>query len=74
HLRVKHQVKHNKHKGLTEFLKGLGQLYLGNPSATPLPKDGCSEHPDLHIYKGYACQKCPLYTINFLSLIRYIST
>ncbi|KAH7463500.1 hypothetical protein BFJ68_g17307 [Fusarium oxysporum] len=52
HLRVKHQVEHDERKGLTEFLKGLGQSYLGDPSAAPLPKDGCSEHPDLRLYEG----------------------
>ncbi|KAH7462731.1 hypothetical protein FOMA001_g18485 [Fusarium oxysporum f. sp. matthiolae] len=52
HLRVKHQVEHDERKGLTEFLKGLGQSYLGDPSAAPLPKDGCSEHPDLRVYEG----------------------
>ncbi|KAK2470259.1 hypothetical protein H9L39_17876 [Fusarium oxysporum f. sp. albedinis] len=56
HLRVKHQVEHDERKGLTEFLKGLGQSYLGDPSAAPLPKDGCSEHPDLRVYEGDAIQ------------------
>ncbi|KAK2684635.1 hypothetical protein QWA68_016794 [Fusarium oxysporum] len=74
HLRVKHQVEHGERKGLTEFLKGLGQSYLGDPSAAPLPKDGCSEHPDLRVYEGYACRKCPLRTTNFSSLTRHIST
>ncbi|EWZ28911.1 hypothetical protein FOZG_17466 [Fusarium oxysporum Fo47] len=52
----------------------LGQSYLGDPSAAPLPKDGCSEHPDLRVYEGYACRKCPLRTTNFSSLTRHIST
>ncbi|EXK76399.1 hypothetical protein FOQG_18857 [Fusarium oxysporum f. sp. raphani 54005] len=56
HLRVKHQVEHDERKGLTEFLKSLGQSYLGDPSAAPLPKDGCSEHPDLRVYEGDAIQ------------------
>ncbi|KAK2669864.1 Protein of unknown function DUF3505 [Fusarium oxysporum f. sp. vasinfectum] len=73
HLRVKHQVEHDERKGLTEFLKGLGQSYLGDPGAAPLPKDGCSEHPDLRVYEGYACRKCPLPTTNFSSLTRRIS-
>ncbi|RKK58514.1 hypothetical protein BFJ69_g17391 [Fusarium oxysporum] len=33
-------------------LESLGQSYLGDPSAAPLPKDGCSEHPDLRVYEG----------------------
>jgi hypothetical protein len=72
--RVKHQVEHDERKGLTEFLKGLGQSYLDDPSAAPLPKDGCSEHLDLRVYEGYACRKCPLRTTNFSSLTRHIST
>ncbi|PCD25955.1 hypothetical protein AU210_012389 [Fusarium oxysporum f. sp. radicis-cucumerinum] len=52
HLRVKHQVEHDERKGLTKSLKSLGQSYLGDPSAAPLSKGGCSEHPDLRIYEG----------------------
>ncbi|KAH7204925.1 hypothetical protein BKA60DRAFT_655910 [Fusarium oxysporum] len=74
HLRVKHQVEHGERKGLTKSLKSLGQSYLGDPSAAPLSKGGCSEHPDLRIYEGYACRKCPLRTTNFSSLTRHIST
>ncbi|KAH7154770.1 hypothetical protein DER46DRAFT_562042 [Fusarium sp. MPI-SDFR-AT-0072] len=58
HLRVKHQVEHDERKGLTEFLKGLGY-------AAPLPKDGYLEHPDLRVYEGCPCRKCPLRTTNF---------
>ncbi|KAH7248434.1 hypothetical protein B0J15DRAFT_562897 [Fusarium solani] len=74
HLRVKHQVDQEERKGLTEFLRGLGQSYLGDPSVAPLPKDGSPEHPDLRVWEGYACRKCPFRTTNFSSLTRHIST
>ncbi|RKK89813.1 hypothetical protein BFJ68_g16625 [Fusarium oxysporum] len=38
HLRVKHQVEHDERKGLTKFLKGLGQSYLGDPVLRRSPK------------------------------------
>ncbi|KAJ9412499.1 hypothetical protein QL093DRAFT_2570572 [Fusarium oxysporum] len=63
-----------KGSAVTTHLRVKHQSYLGDPSATPLPKDGCSKHPDLRVYEGYACRKCPLRTTNFSSLIRHIST
>ncbi|KAJ3454134.1 hypothetical protein MRS44_018028 [Fusarium solani] len=54
HLRVKHEVDQDERKGLTEFLRGLGQSYLGDPSVAPLPKDGSPEHPDLRVWEGMA--------------------
>ncbi|KAM5527196.1 hypothetical protein FOXYSP1_20465 [Fusarium oxysporum f. sp. phaseoli] len=41
HLRVKHQIEHDER----------------DPSATPLPKDGCSEHPNLRVYEGTGWDK-----------------
>jgi DNA-directed RNA polymerase subunit M/transcription elongation factor TFIIS len=60
HLREKHQISPEQHKGLTLYIE---RYSFQEPGNTAPRDDGCREHPALRTYGGFACSQCHCRTV-----------